>query len=92
VKSGVYQWDDTMNMKVRELLNKVKWDERMDFDQLEVVYLHRGAPDDLKRIYGREIVHIGKSFLSLKAEGAEIPHHRIVKILYEGEVLFERKK
>jgi len=81
-------------MKVREILNKVKWDERMDFDQLEVVYLHRCAPDDLKRISGREIVHIGTSFLSLslKAEGAEIPHHRIVKILYEGEVLFERKK
>ena len=79
-------------MKVREILNKVKWDERMDFDQLEVVYLHRGAPDDLKRISGREIVHIGTSFLSLKEEGAEIPHHRIIKILYEGEVLFERKK
>jgi len=79
-------------MKVREILNKVKWDGRMDFDQLEVVYLHRGAPDDLKRISGREIVNIGTSFLSLKAEGAEIPHHRIVKILYEGEVLFERKK
>jgi len=27
-------------------LNKIKWDGRMDFDQLEVVYLHRGAPDD----------------------------------------------
>jgi len=77
-------------MKIREILNKVKWDERMDFDELEVVYLHRGAPDDLKRISGREIVHIGTSFLSLKE--AEIPHHRIVKILYEGEVLFERKK
>jgi uncharacterized protein (UPF0248 family) len=81
---------DTMNMKVRELLNKVKWDERFDFDQVEVVYRHRGAPNDLKRIYGREIVHIGKSFLSLK--GAEIPYHRIVKILYKGDVLFERKK
>ena len=79
-------------MKVREILNKVKWDERMDFDQLEVVYLHRGAPNDLKRISGREIVSIGTSFLSLKAEGAEIPYHRIVKILYEGEVLFEREK
>jgi len=81
-------------MKVREILNKVRWDGRMDFDQLEVVYLHRGAPNDLKKIYGREIVNIGKSFLrlSLKGEGAEIPHHRIVKILYEGEVLFERGK
>jgi uncharacterized protein (UPF0248 family) len=75
---------------IREILNKVKWDERMDFDQLEVVYLHRGAPDDLKRIYGREIVHIGKSFLSLKE--AEIPYHRIVRILCEGEILYERKK
>jgi uncharacterized protein (UPF0248 family) len=90
VKGGVYQWYDTMNMKVGEILNKIKWDERFDFDQLEVVYLHRGAPDDLKRIYGREIVNIGKSFLSL--EGAEIPYHRIVKILYEGDVLFEREK
>jgi uncharacterized protein (UPF0248 family) len=79
-------------MKVVEILNKVKWDGRFDFDQLEVVYLHRGAPNDLKRIYGREIVNIGTSFLSMKAEGAEIPYHRIIKILYEWEVLFERKK
>jgi len=79
-------------MKVREILNKIKWDRRMDFDfdQLEVVYLHRGAPDDLKKIYGREIVHIGTSFLSLK--GAEIPYHRIIKISYKEKVLFERKK
>jgi uncharacterized protein (UPF0248 family) len=62
----------------------------MDFDQLDVVYLHRGAPDDLKTISGREIVNIGTSFLSLNE--AEIPYHRIIKILYEGEVLFERKK
>jgi uncharacterized protein (UPF0248 family) len=77
-------------MKVREILNKIKWDERMDFDQLEVVYLHRGAPDDLKEISGREIVNIGTSFLSLNE--AKIPHHRVVKILYKGEVLFEGKK
>jgi uncharacterized protein (UPF0248 family) len=77
-------------MKAREILNKIKWDERMDFDQLEVVYLHRGAPNVLKKIYGREIVHIGKSFLSLNE--AEIPYHRIIKILYKGEVLFERIK
>jgi uncharacterized protein (UPF0248 family) len=44
----------------------------------------------LKTISGREIVNIGTSFLSLNE--AEIPHHRIVKILYEGEVLFEGKK
>ena len=71
-------------------LNKIKWDGRMDFDQLEVVYLHRGAPNDLKRIYGREIVRIGKPFLSLKE--AEIPYHRIVRILCGEEVLYEMQK
>ena len=55
-------------------MNKIKWDERKEIDQLEVVYLHRGAPNDLKRIYGREIVHIGKSFLRLKIEAlSEVP-------------------
>ena len=77
-------------MKIREILNKVKWDERFDFDKLEVVYLHRGAPNDLKRIYGREIVNIEKSFLSLKE--AEIPYHSIVRILCGEEVLYEMQK
>jgi uncharacterized protein (UPF0248 family) len=76
-------------MKVREILNKAKWDKKMEFDELEVVYLHRGAPNDLKKISGDEIVRIGKSFLGLK--GKEIPYHRVIKILYKRKLLFERK-
>jgi uncharacterized protein (UPF0248 family) len=68
------------------LLNEIKWTK--DFHKIEIWYLHRGAPSDTKIITGSEIVSLGKSFFETTT--ATIPYHRIIKILYEGETLFDR--
>jgi len=71
---------------LRNLLNEIKWTK--DLEKLEVWYLHRGAPRDTMVIKGAEIVSLGRSFL--ETSSATIPYHRIIKILYEGETLFDR--
>ena len=71
---------------LRDLLNEIKWTK--DLHTIEIWYLHRGAPHDMKIISGSEIISLGKSFLETTT--ATIPYHRIIKILFEREVLFDR--
>ncbi|RLG22410.1 DUF504 domain-containing protein [Methanosarcinales archaeon] len=74
-------------MKSRELLNKFKWTNSLD--GVEVVYIHRGAPNNMRRISGYDIVEIGAGFFTLK-NGTRIPYHRIVEIRKDGKVVWLR--
>jgi uncharacterized protein (UPF0248 family) len=71
---------------IRDILNKIKWTKNLE--KAEIWYLHRGAPEDMKKITGKEILHIGKSFLQTRT--ASIPFHRILKIVYEDTIMFKR--
>ena len=70
-------------------MNEIKWRDDLDLDEVEILYRHRGAPRDLGKIHGEEIVKIDRSFIEI--EGANIPLHRIIKIFYKGTIIFERK-
>ncbi len=74
----------------REILNELKWREDRDLSKAEIWYIHRGAPNDTKIFSGNEILNLERSFMVL--EEASIPYHRIFRIIYEGDVIFERKK
>jgi len=71
---------------LRDLLNHIKWTQ--DLSKVQIWILHRGAPKDRLVIQGSEIVSIERSFLQTST--ASIPFHRIVKILYEDTVVFQR--
>ena len=71
---------------VRAVLNRIKWSG--DLSAVEVWFVHRGAPNDVKMINGIDIGKVGASFLEL--EGSMIPHHRIFRIVYQGVVVFDR--
>ncbi len=73
---------------LRTLLNEIKWTK--DFSRVKIWYRHRGAPNDTMVLAGSEIVSIGRSFL--ETTSASIPFHRILKIMYDGEVLFDRAR
>lgn len=75
-----------MSNRIRDILNKIKWTE--DLCLVEIWYLHRGAPHDQKIISGDAITSIGKSFLY--TQDSVIPYHRILKIVYRDEVVFDR--
>ncbi|UCE38037.1 MAG: DUF504 domain-containing protein [Thermoplasmata archaeon] len=74
----------------REILNELKWREDRNLSSTEIWYVHRGAANDTKIVSGGEILDLEHSFMIL--EDASIPYHRIFKIVYEGEVIFEREK
>jgi len=73
----------------REILNELKWRGDRDISKAEIWYVHRGAPNDTMIVTGDGIVDLEHSFMVLS--DASIPYHRIYKIIYEGEVIFERK-
>jgi len=71
---------------LRDILNEIKWTR--DLEKAEIWYVHRGAPNNTRILYGKDIVKIEKSFVDTHT--ASIPFHRIFKIIYEDEILFER--
>ena len=74
-------------MNIRDLLNKIKWEKNIE--KLEIWYLHRGALNNTKKIKGDKIINIRKSFFDTST--SSIPFHRILRIIYDEEVLFVRK-
>ena len=73
----------------RKILNELKWRENYSLEYADIWYIHRGAPNDTKIISGRDIVDLERSYMNTGS--AMIPYHRIIKIIYDGKVLFERK-
>lgn len=76
--------------KIRDILNELKWRKKYIFKDTLIYFIHRGAPNNTKIISGSEVVSIDKTFI--KTVDAMIPHHRIFKIRYHQEILFDRKK
>jgi len=73
----------------RDILNGLKWGEGFDLPKAEIWYVHRGAPNDTKIISGGDIIALERSFMH--TVNAMIPYHRILKIVYEGKIIFERR-
>ena len=73
---------------LRQLLNEIKWTN--DLKLVEIWYVHRGAPNDTMILLGKDIATIGRSFLETST--ASIPYHRIFKIIYDNEIIFDRWK
>jgi uncharacterized protein (UPF0248 family) len=73
---------------VRDILNEIKWTKNLE--KVKIWYIHRGALNNTKIISGTEITGIGRSFLEITT--ADIPYHRIIKILYDDKTIFDRWK
>ena len=76
-------------MNPRDVLNKIKWSDEFSFSELEISYIHRGAPENTKIICGEDIKKIEKTFIETKS--SMIPMHRIFKIKYKEKIIFKRK-
>jgi uncharacterized protein (UPF0248 family) len=74
----------------RNILNKLRWKQDCDLKKAEIWYVHRGAPNNTRIIWGKDIIELEKSFM--KTTDAMIPYHRIYKILYDDQIIFERIK
>ena len=74
----------------RDIFNEIKW--RFDLDKCRIYYIHRGAPGNMRIVEGSIIKDIEKSFLVLRGfeEDVYIPYHRITRIDFNDQIIFER--
>jgi uncharacterized protein (UPF0248 family) len=83
-------------MSIRDVLNRMCWHPNENREGYEVVFIHRGAPNDLKSISAKAIVRVGQQSFEYKEEEkiVYIPFHRIVAIrnIKTGEVIWRNKK
>ena len=79
---------------LREILNELKWHPERDLTNCEIVYVHRGAPDNKKTISGKTVKTIGPSYFIYGEMGIEtfIPFHRIIEIkdYTTGKIIWRR--
>ena len=76
-----------MPRKARDVLNELKWREGRALGKAQVWVRGRTA-DDVKVIGGDEIAELGRRYFSTAT--TTIPYYKVVRIVYEGETLFER--
>jgi uncharacterized protein (UPF0248 family) len=75
----------------RDVLNRLKWKEGESIGEAVIYYVHRGAPGDSKAVSGSDITGLEGFCFELNT-GTCIPYHRVYKITYRGETVFERYK
>ncbi len=65
-----------------------------DPSEVEVAYIHRGAPGDQMRIRVSSINRLGKGWFMLEDGQTQIPFHRVlnVKNKTSGVILWEKRK
>jgi uncharacterized protein (UPF0248 family) len=72
----------------RDVLNRLRWTEGESLEEAVIWYVHRGAPGNVKKIDGTCIISLGRGFF--ETDEATIPYHRILRIDYNGRILFEK--
>jgi hypothetical protein len=72
----------------REVLNRLKWTEGESLDEATIWYVHRGAPGGSRKIDGSRIRSLDRFYF--EADEAAIPYHRVLRIEYRGQTLFEK--
>lgn len=73
---------------IRERLNKIKWASPDGLRDIEVVIIHRGAPENKKIIKGEEIKDIAPR--AIICDDVIIPYHRIVCIKKGEEIIWSK--
>ena len=72
----------------REVLNELRWREGRSLARAKMWVRGRTA-EDVKAIDGDEILELGRRYFTTAR--ATIPYYKVVRIVYEGHVLFERE-
>jgi uncharacterized protein (UPF0248 family) len=75
-----------------QLLLRCYHDPRYEFDRVSVEYVNRGAPGDRSTVQGGRILNLDAQYMEVDAGThiACIPYHRILRILYDGDIVWER--
>jgi uncharacterized protein (UPF0248 family) len=78
-----------MHVSPRDVLNRLKWKEGESLSDATIYYVSRGSPDDSASVDGSEIIRLEPFGIELKS-GSFIPYHRVYRIDYRGETVFDK--
>ena len=69
-------------------------DPRFAFADITVWYVDRGAPGDRSSAEGVEIAGLSDQYLEIRTPSGLkcIPYHRLRRIAYRGEIIWERQR
>jgi uncharacterized protein (UPF0248 family) len=79
-----------MYVSPKDVLNKLKWKEGESLADATIYYVSRGSPSDSASVSGREIKNIEPFGFELES-GSYIPYHRVYRIDYRGETIFDKQ-
>jgi hypothetical protein len=65
------------------------WHPEKRIGDCTIIFLHRGAPGNLKEIDGSKIKSIEGGFMILEDE-TKIPCHRVIRIECDKDILWEK--
>lgn len=76
----------------KRFLDELRWHPKKSLNGVEIVYLHRGAPNDRITILAEDVIKFESSFFVVERNNMEtrIPYHRIREIRRGSEVLWHR--
>ena len=76
---------------IKDLLNKIKWDEKEDENDYTLTYIDLGKEKEIKY---SDIKKIEGNFMKIIQDEVwvEVPTHRIRKVKKTGETIWKRKK
>ncbi len=74
----------------REALNELKWRKGLDLARAQIWVADRTRPEGGRILAGGEITSLGHRYFT--TSHATIPFYKILRIEYEGRVLFERQE
>jgi uncharacterized protein (UPF0248 family) len=79
-----------MYVNPKDILNRLKWKEGESLSDATILYVSRGSPDDTASVSGSEIKNIESFGFELES-GSYIPYHRVYRIEYRGETIFDKQ-
>ena len=82
-------------MEIRDILNKIIWDEKETAHENTITYRHNGVPKDQKSFTCEQILFIYSNalvYVSPSEGTVTVPLHRILTIKHNRKSLYKKKK
>ncbi len=78
-----------MTRTARETLNELKWRGGFDVTRAQIWVADRTRPEGGRVLNGADVIALGHRYFTTAR--ATIPFYKVLRIEYEGRVLFERR-
>ncbi len=74
----------------KRFLNELRWHPEKSLCGVDIVYIHRGAPGNVKTVSATDVVFEKSFFMIENHKETMIPYHRIKEIKRGSEVLWKK--